>query len=38
MICAPRAAASRTSATVASTVATGSSLAESWMMPTVNGA
>ena len=37
MICAPRAAASRTRATLASTVAAVSDEASSWMMPTVNG-
>jgi hypothetical protein len=37
MICAPRAAASRTRPTLASRVSAASGEAESWMMPTVNG-
>src|SRR6478672_11344210 len=37
MICAPRAAASRTRSTVAATVAAASSLAESWIIAAVKG-
>jgi hypothetical protein len=37
MICAPRAAASRTCATLCSSTAAASAVAGSWMIPTVNG-